>query len=114
MTNAEFIAVLGSKIARLRKMRGLNQFEFADVCGKMVNTVSKIERGIGDPRLSTLLDIAKALDIPLTELLDNTRFANTQPAGTGSDLDAQIIELLERCDDDAKSAVLTLLKVLTR
>ncbi|HBO49294.1 MAG TPA: hypothetical protein DD619_00630 [Alphaproteobacteria bacterium] len=113
MTNAEFIAVLGSKIARLRKMRGLNQFEFADVCGKMVNTVSKIERGIGDPRLSTLLDIAKALDIPLTELLDSTKFANTQP-GAGSDLDAQIIELLERCDDDAKSAVLTLLKVLTR
>lgn len=113
MTNAEFIAVLGSKIASLRKMRGLNQFEFADVCGKMVNTVSKIERGIGDPRLSTLLDIAKALDIPLTELLDSRKFANTQP-GAGSDLDAQIIELLERCDDDAKSAVLALLKVLTR
>ena len=43
-----FIAELGQRIARLRKARGYNQFEFADRSGKMINTISKIERGIGD------------------------------------------------------------------
>ena len=42
VADSDYIVLLGSKIARLRKMQGLNQFEFADKCGKMVNTISKI------------------------------------------------------------------------
>src|SRR5574344_1204764 len=68
--NHIFIAHLGKKISRIRKLRGYNQFEFADKCGKMVNTISKIERGIGNPRITTLLDISNALDITLQELLN--------------------------------------------
>ena len=113
MTHTEFIAILGSKIASLRKMRGLNQFEFADSCGKMVNTISKIERGIGDPRLSTLMDMAKALDVSIGELLDG-KISNQFKNSKEQDIDKQIIELLKRCDDDDKFAILTMVKALIK
>ena len=50
--------------------RHLSQEEFADKSGKMVNTISKIERGIGDPKITTLRDIATGLDVDLFDLLD--------------------------------------------
>jgi transcriptional regulator with XRE-family HTH domain len=53
----------------LRKAQHLSQEEFAEKSGKMVNTISKIERGIGDPKITTLRDIALGLDIDLLELL---------------------------------------------
>lgn len=97
---SEFISQLGRKIARIRKMRGLSQFEFADQSGKIVNTISKIERGIGTPRLSTLLDIAEALDISLLELL-NIKLDELQKSGSKMS-EMERMELMVRfnnCDE---------------
>ena len=114
-TDSDFIKALGGKIARLRKMQGLNQFEFADNCGKMVNTISKIERGIGDPRLTTLLDISRALNVSLTDLLD-PRFAlpSTKQLQNAFDFNSAIINLLDKCDNDTKKVILELLQRLAK
>ena len=70
MADDDFVYNIGRKVAKLRKARHLSQEEFAEKSGKMVNTISKIERGIGDPKITTLRDIAKGLEVDLFELLD--------------------------------------------
>ena len=69
MSDDDFVYSIGRKIAKLRKAQHLSQEEFAEKSGKMVNTISKIERGIGDPKITTLRDIASGSDIDLLELL---------------------------------------------
>ena len=111
----EFISLLGSKIARLRKMSGYNQFEFADKSGKMVNTISKIERGIGDPRLSTLMDIAEALDISLTELLNLPTEEKKKSSPAPDSMEPQeIAQLISRCDSETLNLISALIKALSK
>ena len=62
------LKTLGKKIATLRKQKGMNQEEFADVSGKMINTISNIERGLSDPKITTLLSIAQALNVSVEVL----------------------------------------------
>ena len=68
--NKDFLFLLGRKIVQRRKNLALSQSELAEKTGKIVNTISNIERGIGDPRISTLLDISIALEISLSQLVD--------------------------------------------
>ena len=63
---------LGRRIASLRKQQGMNQEEFADVSGKMINTISNIERGLSDPKVTTLLSLAQALNVPVNMLFSET------------------------------------------
>lgn len=62
---------LGKRIASLRKQQGMNQEEFADVSGKMINTISNIERGLSDPKITTLLSLAEALNVPVDYLFND-------------------------------------------
>lgn len=49
----------------------MNQEEFADVSGKMINTISNIERGLSDPKITTLLSLAEALNVPVDYLFND-------------------------------------------
>ena len=49
----------------------MNQEEFADVSGKMINTISNIERGLSDPKVTTLLSLAQALNVPIDSLFND-------------------------------------------
>lgn len=66
---------LGRTLRRLRKARGLTQDDLAARTGLTRNTISNIERNLGnaetpgDPRLSTIYRLARALDIPPAVLL---------------------------------------------
>ena len=51
----------GQAIQRIRKERGMTQEDLADKSGITSNTVSRIERGLLIPALSTLIDICNAL-----------------------------------------------------
>lgn len=42
----------------------------ARVAGTHASEVSRLERGLRDPRLSTLVRIARALDVPVAALVD--------------------------------------------
>ena len=54
---------IGSTIKERRKKLGVNQQTLADLAGVAVNTLVAIERGEGNPQLSTLLIILDTLGL---------------------------------------------------
>lgn len=69
MSDKELFDVLGRRVSNARKLRNMTQSDLGKASGKILNTISAIERGVGDPKISTLHAIAHALRIPLAELL---------------------------------------------
>lgn len=59
-----------SKIARLRKAKGWSQQDLGVRAGLHGITVSEIERGVTDPKLSSLEAIARALGVEVADLLN--------------------------------------------
>jgi transcriptional regulator with XRE-family HTH domain len=60
---------IGQRIRALRDKTGLNQDEFADICGVHRAYVGKIENGRFDLRIKTLHKIAHGLKTDLAGLL---------------------------------------------
>ena len=56
---------IGKAIKERRKKLGINQQTLADLSGVAVNTVVAIERGEGNPQLSTLLMMLDTLGLQL-------------------------------------------------
>lgn len=91
------LKTLGERIAILRKQKGMNQEEFADISGKMINTISNIERGLSDPKVTTLLSLSKALDISIEELFSKTNsLQNTEELPNNIN---SILQMLKKQDD---------------
>ena len=63
------IQQFGSQLQRLRTRRSLTQEQLAVTVGLSRIFVTRMEQGTHDPTLSTLVRLAKALRIPVTELL---------------------------------------------
>lgn len=70
-----FAAEMGMRLARARASTGLSQERIAHAAGISTYTYQKFEKGESkpgtpmNPRLSTLLALSKALDLPLDELI---------------------------------------------
>lgn len=96
--NAAFFTNLGRKISRMRKDKKLSQAEFAVLMNRDINTLSKIERGVINPKITTLINVAKALDVSLIELLniDNLKVI----PGTRERLINDIVHKLKNLNDD--------------
>jgi len=62
---------LGQTVLNYRKKNGMTIREFADYAGISTSLISQIERGQGNPSLSVLELIAKALNVPLFTLFVN-------------------------------------------
>lgn len=60
--------LIGARIKSLRGGRGLTQEQVAERTGLSVNFVSRIERGLENPTLDTLLGLAKALKVDPLDL----------------------------------------------
>lgn len=63
------MADLGANLRRLRDERELTQEELAERSGVQAGEISRIERGQRDPRVSTVIRLAKALRVPPARLL---------------------------------------------
>lgn len=66
--NENFYKKLGLNIKKLRKERNLTQQELADKIGKGLNFMGKIEIAFSKPHIDTLIDIADALQVTVSEL----------------------------------------------
>lgn len=66
---------LAQRIIQIRRAHKLTQAHLAQRAATNTRTVVQIESGHGNPRLSTLENIARALDVTIAELF-------TQPKGT--------------------------------
>lgn len=56
------------RVRRLRQGKGLKANELATAAGISASMLSQVERGLVDPSLETLRQIAQVLDVPLFEL----------------------------------------------
>jgi transcriptional regulator with XRE-family HTH domain len=82
---------IGSSLREQRKLLGLSLEDLSRLSGSTVPTLSHIERGTRDVKLSTLVSLAAALRINLSELFveNETTDANHEPqsGAVGYDLD---------------------------
>ncbi|HEY5985697.1 MAG TPA: helix-turn-helix transcriptional regulator, partial [Streptosporangiaceae bacterium] len=62
---------LGDRLRRKRRESSLTQEELAHLAGVSQEMVAKIEQGRRHPRLTVLTKLSHALDIPLSELIDD-------------------------------------------
>jgi len=60
---------LGKRIRALRKAKGWRQIDLAQHCGVREVHLSYLERGMREVGFNTLVSIAKALDVKLSDLL---------------------------------------------
>ena len=56
----------GKIIKARRKMLGLRQDQLADIAGVGINTLTKIERGEGNPSIETLKKVLDSLGLELS------------------------------------------------
>lgn len=61
---------VGNKISLIRKTEGLSQKELADKSGLAQNSIGNYERGERSPTIIAMAKIAKALGVPLGELVE--------------------------------------------
>lgn len=64
------IEAFAQTVARARAEKGLSQTQVTARSGIHPAEVSRIERGLRDPRLSTLIRLARALSVEPGRLLD--------------------------------------------
>lgn len=67
------IGVFAQNAVRARREQRLTQEEVSDRSGIHVTEVSRIERGLRDPRVTTLLRLARALDVSPADLLEGVK-----------------------------------------
>lgn len=63
------VYTIGRNVEAMRKDQGYGRHAFAKHSGVCVDILRKLERGDGDPRLSTLEKLAAALCCPVGDLL---------------------------------------------
>lgn len=61
-------AALGQAVEELRREAGLTQEGLAERVGTEFNRIGELERGATDSRFSTLLRVARGLDVQLDEI----------------------------------------------
>ena len=66
--NRDFYVLLGDNIKRRRKALHLTQQQLADKLNLSLNFIGKIEVAFSKPSLDTLIDIASALEISVSDL----------------------------------------------
>ena len=61
---------VGQRIVELRSQKGWSQSDLARACNKDRQALEKLENGKVNPTMYSLLEIAKALEVSLKELVD--------------------------------------------
>lgn len=67
--NADLKKRLGERCRKLRQRRGLSLMDVVKNNDISLSHLQKIERGVLDPRMSTLMKLAEAYDVTLSGLL---------------------------------------------
>jgi len=61
---------VGQRIVELRSQKGWSQSDLARACNKDRQAIEKLENGKVNPTLYTLLEVANALEVSLSKLID--------------------------------------------
>ncbi len=78
---------ISTALRRARNVQGLSQRRLAEQVGMTQAQISRIEQALSDPRLSTVVELARALNLELVlvprQLLPAVRALERQKAGDG-------------------------------
>lgn len=74
---------LGARIRLKRRENSLTQEELAQISGVSLDMISKIEQERRQPRLPVLFKLARALDVPISELIDSKPRLDGRGDGAG-------------------------------
>jgi transcriptional regulator with XRE-family HTH domain len=66
----DFLERLGAHIAKVRRSKGYSQDRTCLEAGLARGTLSKIENGLVEPKISTLALVAITIGVPLKKLID--------------------------------------------
>ena len=69
---AAFLAAIGGEVRRNRAKRGMTRRQLAQASETSERYLAQIESGAGNPSVSVLRAIARALDLPASALLPET------------------------------------------
>lgn len=69
--NKSHLNILGQNIQQYRKLKNLSQHELGHLVGISGDIIGRYERGSVNPTFTTIIKIAKSLDITLDELVGN-------------------------------------------
>lgn len=91
------------RLIEIREARGLSQAQLAEMVGANQATISKIERGVGNPTLHMITRIARALQVHPSELFGRDA------------LEARVLRALSGLDDETqREAAIALIEALGR
>jgi ribosome-binding protein aMBF1 (putative translation factor) len=65
----------GLRLRQVRTERGLSQEELAQRTNLHTTVIGRFERGAREPRLTTILRLARGLEVPSSVLMENLRRA---------------------------------------
>lgn len=85
-------STVAKKLETLRKKREFTMSGLAERSGVSKGTLSVLEDGGGNPTISTLWNIAEALDVPFNELINS----ESQPSGLQKSADGISVQLIEK------------------
>ena len=71
--------MIGDKIKELRLRNGLTQKSLGEKCGIAEPTIRKYELGKLNPKVETVKKIADALNVPVSEIMDWSKFDEQYP-----------------------------------
>lgn len=96
----------GADVRRLRKARGLSLEQLAEKAGLSTNYIATLETKPRDPSLSTLRRIARALQVPISELVKEKASA-VSPAAL------EVARQFDRLPERVQDGMVALLRSLT-
>ncbi|MDK9698893.1 MAG: helix-turn-helix domain-containing protein [bacterium] len=101
MSDAEQRAKIGERIRKLRERAGLSQQELSDLSGISRVHLSGLERGVSSPTVDKLLQIARALKMQASDLLEGNASldASQRLPDAGFGIYPALQELLESAND---------------
>lgn len=98
---------IGEKIKHAREAMGLSQGKLAKQSGLAQSSISYIESGGKKPNIETITILAKALDLPVSYLLDNQQADETLPPKL-----AELVKVVSLLSDERAELVLKVAKGL--
>lgn len=98
--------LLGSRIQKIRKAKGLSQEELAERVGLSSKYISSIERGNENPTLDTFIKLSSAMDVSIAELF------NYSEDTAQSDSRKFLIDVIKKSKNDRIDVVAKVIKAL--
>jgi transcriptional regulator with XRE-family HTH domain len=111
-TDPELTKRIATRVRELREARGLSQEALAERTELAVETISRTERGTLLPSLGTLRALARGLELPMKDLLEEGE-ERSLPGLLLSEEEREVVQRLRRLPAEARFGLVHLLRAVT-